>query len=232
MSNNRKILVVEDDSAIRQGVVDALQYAGYGIHQAGDGKTGLDLALTCDCQLVLLDLVLPGMGGLEILQEVRNSRPALPVIILTARSEESDRVRGLKMGADDYVIKPFSVQELLARVETVLRRVPERPADIPRVIIPKGKVDFDRQEVRFSNGKRSELSGRESELLRYLVVNSGRAISREEILLRVWRLDPKGLDTRTVDMTITRLREKLNDDAESPKLILTVRGKGYMYAKA
>ena len=227
----RRILVVEDDAAIRQGIVDALEYAGYAIHQAPDGKRGLDLALTCDCNLVLLDLILPGVDGLDILKEVRTSRPALPVIILTARSEEADRVRGLKLGADDYVIKPFSVQELLARVEAVLRRVPERPTDVAKVSIPKGTIDFARQEVRFADNKRHELSERESELLRYLVVNAGRAISRDEILLRVWRLDPKGLDTRTVDMTITRLREKLRDDAEDPKLVMTVRGKGYMYSK-
>lgn len=231
MTPTRRILVVEDDEAIRTGVVDALEYAGFGIHQAGDGKRGMDLALTCDCDLVLLDLILPGCDGLEILREVRASRPALPVIILTARSEEADRVRGLKLGADDYVIKPFSVQELLARVEAVLRRVPERPDDVERVKIPRGQVNFARREVRFADGKRQELSQREAELLRYLAVNGGRAISRDEILLRVWKLDPTGLDTRTVDMTITRLREKLHDDAEAPKLILTVRGKGYMFAK-
>ena len=231
MTPTRRILVVEDDAAIRSGVVDALEYVGYGVHQAADVKTGMDLALTCDCDLVLLDLILPGRDGLEILREVRLSRPALPVIILTARSEEADRIRGLKLGADDYVIKPFSVQELLARVEAVLRRTPGRPDDVQQVKIPKGHVDFARREVRFADGKRQDLSEREAELLRYLAVNGGRAVSRDEILLRVWKLDPTGLDTRTVDMTVTRLREKLRDDAEAPRLILTVRGKGYMFAQ-
>lgn len=228
---SRTILVIEDDAAIRQGVADALEFAGYAVHQAADGTSGMDLALTCDCDLVLLDLVLPGKDGLEILREVRVSRPELPVIVLTARSEEGDRIRGLKLGADDYVVKPFSVKELLARVEAVLRRLPERPTAGARLRLPGGSVDFSRQEVRFTDGTRHELTQREAELLRYLAANAGRAISRDEILLRVWRLDPTNLDTRTVDMTVTRLREKLRDSSSSPRLLLTVRGKGYMLSQ-
>ena len=132
------------------------------------------------------------------------------------------------LGSDDYVIKPFSVRELLARIEAVLRRSPERPTSIRRVAFAGGMADLERREVRFDDGGRSELSEREHQLLHYLASHSGRAISREEILARVWGLDPAGITTRTIDMHVTRLREKLRDDPERPRVILTVRGRGYM----
>lgn len=226
----QRILVIEDDTAIRQGVVDALKMSGYAVSQAGDGDLGLDLAITSDCDLVLLDLILPGLDGLEILREIRATRPTLPVVILTARGEESDRVTGLRMGADDYVVKPFSLKELLARVEAVFRRSPERPSDVRQIRIPDGLVHFQRREIQYDDGLRCELSQLEAELLRYLICNAGRAISRKEILSRVWRLDPTGIDTRTIDMTVARLREKMREDTSHPRLLLTVRGKGYMFA--
>lgn len=225
----QRILVIEDDAAIRQGIVDALEFAGYGTFEAANGPDGLRSAMECDCHLVLLDLVLPGKGGLEILKEIRTTRPTLPVIILTALGDEKDRVTGLRLGADDYVVKPFSVSELIARVQAVLRRSPERPSDVMEVFLPDGKVDLRRSEVRFNDGERVELSEREGELIRYLSQNSGRAITRDEILQRVWRLNPKGLSTRTIDMHVARLRAKLRDDAEAPKLIVTVHGRGYMF---
>ncbi len=225
-----RILVIEDDSAIRRGLVDALEFTGYQVLQAADGSEGMKLALRSTYDLLLLDLILPGLSGFEILQQLRETRPSLPVIILTARGEEADRVRGLRLGADDYVVKPFSVRELLARVEAVLRRSPERPMPLNRVPLPNGVADLSRCEVRYGNGQRTELSGREVELLRYLASHAGRAISREEILQRVWRLEPRHLETRTIDMHIASLREKLRDDASEPKVLLTVRGKGYMFA--
>jgi DNA-binding response OmpR family regulator len=226
-----RILVVEDDPAIRQGIVDALRFEGYQTFEAPDAPEGLDMAVGTACDLVLLDLVLPHGDGLDILREVRAVRPTLPVIILTARGEESDRVRGLKLGADDYVVKPFSVKELLARVQAVLRRSPERPIDVQTLTIPDGVADFQRCEVRFRDGARCELSEREIELLRYLAANPGRTISRQELMQRVWRVDPTGLETRTIDMHVARLREKLRDNAEEPRVLVTVRGKGYMLAE-
>ena len=228
--DTKRILVIEDDAAIRRGLVDALQFSGYEVLQAGNGNDGLTQALRATYDLLLLDLILPGHSGFEILEAVRAARATLPVIILTARGEESDRVRGLRLGADDYVVKPFSVRELLARVEAVLRRSPERPNQVNKIQLPQGVADLARCEVRFKDGKRSELSEREVELLRYLAGNAGRAISREEILQRVWRLDPKRLETRTIDMHIANLRDKLDDDPHQPKVLLTVRGKGYMLA--
>jgi DNA-binding response OmpR family regulator len=231
MKSPPRILAIEDDVAIRRGIVDALRYAGYEVSQAGDGQMGLELAVQSDYELLLLDLVLPGREGWEILREVRQVRPTQPVIVLTAKGDEDDRVNGLRLGADDYVVKPFSVRELLARVEAVLRRSPERPGDVAQAPIPGGCADFARREVRFEDGGRCELSEREAELLRYLAVNAGRAIAREELLANVWRISPRGLSTRTIDMHVARLREKLRDDATEPRVLLTVRGKGYMFAK-
>jgi len=228
--SKQRILTVEDDPAIRRGIVDALTFAGYEILEAADGRDGLDLAVRAQIDLLLLDLVLPGRDGIEILQEVRRVRPTLPIIILSARGEEEDRVRGLRDGADDYVVKPFSVKELLARVEAVMRRTAERPADVARIDIPGGTIDLARCEVRFGDDRRAELSEREVDLVRYLAGNSGRAVSRDELLANVWRISPRGLSTRTIDMHVARLREKIGDDRTQPAVILTVRGKGYMFA--
>jgi DNA-binding response OmpR family regulator len=226
---SRTILTVEDDSAIRRGIVDALRFAGYEPREAATGDIGLTLATETDYDLLLLDLVLPGCDGLEILRQVRQLRPTQPVIILTARGDETDRVAGLRLGADDYVVKPFSVRELLARLEAVLRRSPERPTSVDKIEFAGGVACLARCEVAFDDGSRADLSEKEVEVLRYLASNAGRAISREELLRRVWQLDPRGLETRTIDMHITRLREKLRDDPHEPRVVRTVRGKGYMF---
>jgi DNA-binding response OmpR family regulator len=134
------------------------------------------------------------------------------------------------LGADDYVVKPFSMKELLARIDAVLRRAPKKAATIPRITFEGGLADLDRHEVRFDDGGRAELSERERELLRYLAHHSGRAVSRDELLARVWGLNPAGITTRTIDMHIARLREKLHDNPEQPRIVLTVRGQGYMLA--
>lgn len=224
------ILIIEDDSAIRRGIVDAVKFSGYVPIEAANGDMGLKLALGRDYDLLLLDLVLPGVGGLEILRCLRDARPTQPVIILSALGEEANRVAGLKLGADDYVVKPFSVKELLARVEAVLRRSPERPRDVKHFDFPGGCADLERQELRFHDQGREELSSREVELLGYLVRHAGRSVSRDELLANVWRISPRGLSTRTVDMHIARLREKLRDDPDEPRVLVTVRGKGYMIA--
>jgi DNA-binding response OmpR family regulator len=227
----RIVLVIEDDAAIRCGVVDALSFSGYKPMEAADGKAGMTAALQSACDLILLDLVLPKIDGLTILEEVRKSRPSLPVIILTARGGESDRVKGLELGADDYVVKPFSVKELLARVQAVLRRTPERPSDLSSISFSGGTLDMERCEVRFDDGRRGDLSEREMELLRYLAVNLNRAVSRDEIMERIWRINPRCVvESRTIDMHIARLREKLRDDSANPHIILTVRGRGYRFA--
>ncbi len=225
------ILVIEDDTAIRTGVVDALAAAGYDVIFAVDAKQGMERALHGSFDLLLLDIVLPYGSGLDILEALRIRRPTTPVIILSAIGTEADRVRGLNLGADDYVVKPFGARELLARVHAVLRRSPERPAEVKQITFPGGEVDVERCEIRYLDGTRAELSQRELAVLKYLAANAGRAISREEILLRVWRLNASTSATRTIDMHVVGLRSKLGDDPGDPKVIITVRGRGYMFAK-
>ncbi len=230
MNANPVILTVEDDNAIRQGIVDALSFQSFKVLEADNGDAGLRLACELEYDLLLLDLALPGTPGFEILKRVRETRPTQPIIVLTAKGDEYDRVRGLRLGADDYVVKPFSIKELVARIEAVLRRSPGRPSEVPAFDFSGGSVDFDRREVRYADQSRAELSEKESDLLKYLVANCGRAISRDELLSNVWRLNPQGISTRTIDMHIARLREKLKDDSQCPEILVTVRGKGYMFA--
>ena len=225
-----RVLVVEDDPAVRRGIVDALRWGGYEPLEAADGETGLRAALAREVDLVLLDLLLPRRDGFSVLEEVRRARPALPVIVLTARGAEEDRVRGLRGGADDYVVKPFSAKELLARVEAVLRRSPARPRGTGSLAVAGRTLDFERREVRFADGGRAELPEKEAAFLAYLAAHRGRAVPREELLERVWGIDPGNLETRTVDMLVARLRERLREPAAAPEVVLTVRGEGYMLA--
>lgn len=230
MNAAQTVLVVEDDSAIRRGLVDALQFAGFRVLACADGQDGLDTALSAQLDLAILDVMLPRRDGFAILAEVRRARPSLPVILVTARGSEADRVHGLTTGADDYVVKPFSSKELLARVQAVLRRSAERPSDVGCITIAGRAIDFDRREVVRPDQSRVLLSEREAELLRYLVQNRGRAIARGELLERVWGL-PGASDTRAIDMHIVNLRDKLGDQPQAPEVVLTVRGKGYMLAR-
>jgi DNA-binding response OmpR family regulator len=225
-----RIVVIEDEQPIRRGVVDALRASGYHVAEAADGAQGLIEAGKPGVDLVLLDLLLPRLDGLDLLAELRKTRPVLPVIILTARGSEDDRVRGLKMGADDYVVKPFSARELLARVEAVLRRSGNRSGEAPGARLGRAVIDFSRREVRWSEQERGELSETETAILCFLVAHRKRAVSREELLVGIWGIETDGLETRTVDMHIARLRTKLRDPSgrKTPEAILTVRAHGYM----
>ncbi len=197
---------------------------------AESGERGLEHLQAASFDLVLLDVVLPGRDGMIVLQSIREHSPALPVIMLTARGDLQDRLRGLHLGADDYIVKPFNVRELLAHVEAVLRRSPARSDLRDEVELPDDRtVDFTRREVCSTDGTRIELSEKENDLLRYLSTRCGRIVSRNELIERVWQINPKGMQTRTVDMHIARLREKLGDDGNAPKLIVTVRGQGYRF---
>jgi DNA-binding response OmpR family regulator len=223
------VAVIEDDRAIRRGLADALRFHGFTAIEAVDGEAGLATAIAGDLDLVLLDVLLPKLDGFTVLARLRQVRPALPVILLTARGQEEDRVRGLGLGADDYVVKPFSAKELLARVDAVLRRSPARSAKVAAVQLPGCTLDFERQEVRFADGGREALSEPEVRMLLYFVQHRGKVVTRDELLQRVYGLDPQGLTTRAVDMRVARLRERLRDPAAAPTVILTVRGKGYMF---
>lgn len=221
------ILVIEDDPAVRRGIVDVLEYAGYQTLQAADGHAGMEIALKANYRLLLLDLVMPGPSGFEILAALKRQRPGQAVIILSARGEENDRVRGLVNGADDYVVKPFSMKELLARVDAVLRRTCERAAPANERSVPGGKVDFRRRVIDFDDGHSAELSDREAALLRYLIDSGGRLVTREEILRHLWGLNPDRTETRTIDMHIMHLRAKLGDKHQ--RTLATVRGRGYQF---
>ncbi len=221
------ILTVEDDPAIRRGIVDSLKASGYVVWQADRADLGADMAVGRPCDLVLLDLVLPGGDGMQVLTQIRQQKPTLPVIILTARGEENDRVRGLRLGADDYVVKPFSVDELLARVEAVLRRSPARATVRPMLKLPQGEIDWNTREVVHCDGDRQTLSERELALLDYLARHPGRTIDRDELLRGVWQIDAKGISTRTVDMHVARLREKLRRVCQQIEVIKTIHGRGY-----
>lgn len=228
MSATATVLVVEDDRAIRRGLVDALKFGGYAVHEAEEGRAGLQMALSLPIDLALLDVVLPGLDGLQILASLRQAKSTLPVILVTARGAEGDRVEGLTGGADDYVVKPFSARELLARVEAVLRRSASRVAPACTLELPHGTVDFARREVRLADGAIRQLSEKEHGLLRYLASAREHVVTREELLQRVWGLDPRGLHTRTIDMHMTRLREKLAGCGS--EVVVTVRGQGYKLA--
>ncbi|NOX59484.1 MAG: response regulator transcription factor [Planctomycetes bacterium] len=226
----RRIAVIEDEAAIRRGICDMLKVGGYAPVEAADGEMGVAAARHDGVILVLLDLMLPKMDGMQVLEEIRKSHPMLPVIILTARGSENDRVLGLKRGADDYVVKPFSARELLARIEAVLRRTPARPTTVRSVEAGGVRVDFARREVCFPNSERRALSEMEAGILEFLTSNPTRVVTREELLARVWGITADASDTRAVDMHMTRLRTKLTapDDTITVEWISTVRGKGYM----
>jgi len=228
--NKGRVVVVEDEPAIRRGVSDALRITGYDVIEAADGAAGSIAACQPQIDLVLLDVMLPRKDGLQVLADIRKAHPTRPVIMLTARGTEEDRVRGLQLGADDYVVKPFSARELLARVEAVLRRSGPAPVAINTIQYGRGTIDIPRREVRWGANHRAELSETETSLLHYLMSHRERAVTREELLERVWGITTDGLETRTVDMHVARLRAKLKDVAgtDDDEAILTVRSRGYM----
>ncbi|MFG0330334.1 MAG: response regulator transcription factor [Phycisphaerales bacterium] len=227
MSSRPVILIVEDDAPIRRGMVDALSYAGFRTVEAADGRAGVEQARDGAIDLVLLDVLMPVMNGFDALRSIRAARPELPIILVTARGGESDRVRGLQDGADDYVVKPFSPRELIARVEAVLRRSPGRSSGPRALRIGPVAINLQRAEVQAPGADAASLTEREVSILRLLASCPDRPVSRDELLRYAWGLEPRGLETRTVDMAIRRLREKLGPDAEA-SIILTVRSKGYM----
>jgi DNA-binding response OmpR family regulator len=228
-SRKHRILVIEDDHAIRRGIVDSLKFAGYEVAQVATGTEGLHAVLNSEYDLLLLDIVLPGVNGLDILKKLQEERPGTSVIMLTCKGGESDRVKGLKLGADDYMVKPFSVRELIARIEAVMRRSPGPALDVKTLAIPGGTIDLDNRIIRFNNGLKTPLTEREFELLRYLGTHPARVVTRDEILQRVWKIDPRAVETRTIDMTVARLREKIRD--RDCSIIQTIRSRGYQFFK-
>ncbi len=225
-----KILIVEDENDIAELIRYNVERAGYQTQIVRDGHQALQLLRREVPDLLVLDLMLPGMDGLEVCRRLRAepATRALPIIMVTAKGEETDKVVGLEMGADDYLVKPFSPRELVARLRAVLRRRQEPAAEAERIVAGELTVDHGRHEVT-RNGVPIPLSAMEFKLLAFLLANRGRAFTRELLLDRVWGHD-RFVEPRTVDVHIRRLREKVEPDPKHPSLILTVRGVGYRCA--
>jgi DNA-binding response OmpR family regulator len=220
-----RLLLIEDEASLRAALVPLLQDAGYHVQSAADGTTGLERAVTGNFDLILLDIMLPGIDGFAICREIRKRGLAMPVLMLTARGTVDDRVRGLDDGADDYLVKPFSGTELLARIRALLRR--SAPESRPPASLRLGEVEIDFQQLVCRRGKETvNLSAREFRILEVLATAQGRPVSREEFLDRAWDYHAFPT-TRTVDNQILALRQKLEEDPANPRHIVTVHGVGY-----
>lgn len=223
----RKVLVVEDEPAILSGIRDVLETEDYEVLSATDGKEGLELALSSDPDLVLLDVMMPKLSGLDVLRKLREHRIRGAVILLTAKGSEEDKVKGLKLGADDYVTKPFSIVELLARVQACLRRTDPPKDELADVRFHDVRVNFEKLEA-WKGDKLLDLTPREFKILRLFVENPGRVVSRNELLDKVWGYDVFPT-TRTVDNHIVKLRKAVEDQPAEPTIITSIRGVGYKF---
>ena len=230
MSDSLKILIVEDEPAIREGLVDVLVYHGYDVDVASDGPTGLEKALGGTFDLILLDIMLPGIDGYEICNRVRESDRHQAIIMLTAKSSDEEIIQGLKLGADDYVAKPFSVQQLVLRINAVVRRTSAGQRQQRTLVLDNMTIDTEALIGSSARGQ-TKFTRREMDVLCYLARNADRPVPREELLAKVWGYG-KNLDieTRTVDIHIAKLRRKIERDPKHPANLLTVRGAGYQLA--
>jgi two-component system alkaline phosphatase synthesis response regulator PhoP len=224
---NPLILIVEDDPSIRLGLRKSLSFDGYQVIEAGDGEQGLELAFSQRPDLIVLDVMLPRINGFEVCRTIRRHDKTTPILILSAKEQEFDKITGLDQGADDYITKPFSVRELVARIKAALRRT--KPEELAPAAFEFGNVSVDVPGQRLLvKGESIEVSNREFRLLCYLIENRGRVLSRDQILNKVWGFDYEGT-ARTIDNFINKLRAKLEDEPTDPQFIVTVRGVGYKF---
>jgi two-component system response regulator RegX3 len=223
-----RLLIIEDEEAILHGLADVLVFNGYEVETAKDGESGLEKALGGSFHLVLLDIMLPGLDGFTVCNRVRETDRHLPIIMLTAKTSEDDIINGLKLGADDYVPKPFSIRELLARIEAVLRRSGRLHKDMKSLRL--GDLVIDPDSLRGTRAGREILfTRRELEILFYLNAQSPRPVSRQELLQEVWGYtNVDFIETRTIDIHIAKLRRKIQEDPAQPNLLVTIRGEGYL----
>ena len=222
-----RVLVVEDDPTLRLGLTKTLRSEGYAVETAKTGIEGVERAMNEPFDLVILDVMLPGRNGFEVCETLRERDDDLPIIMLTAKAEEGDRVRGLRLGADDYIVKPFGLAELLARVDAALRRRRKREVTTTSVTIGAASVDFTAHRV-FRGTQELEVTAQELKLLRFLIDREGQLLTRQQILDGVWGADYFGTD-RTVDNFVNRLRTKFEADPKNPTVFVTVRGGGYRF---
>jgi two-component system alkaline phosphatase synthesis response regulator PhoP len=225
-----KILIVEDETNLREGLVDLLRSEGHLVEAVADGEAALDKGSDPSIQLMLLDLMLPKLDGLEVCRRLRELRPNLQILMLTARGSEDDKVDGLGAGADDYVTKPFSLKELVARINALGRRARSAEQESQMIEANGCRIDLGRCLATLENGKDIPLTAREASILRWLFQHRSRAVSRAELLEVVW--GTRGdIQTRTVDMTIANLRQKVEQDPSNPRLVVTVKGVGYAWGE-
>jgi DNA-binding response OmpR family regulator len=222
-----KILIVEDEPNMVAGLRDNFEFEGYEVLSAYNGAEGLERALAESPDLVLLDVMMPKMSGLDVCKQLKAKRPSIPIIMLTARGQEVDKVVGLELGADDYVTKPFSIRELIARVKAVLRRSHTLPKEHDRYSFGDAEVNLHTCRVT-RGGKEVEVSAIEFELLKYFICHAGEVLTRDRLLEEVWGYDSYP-STRTVDAHLVRLRQKLEPNPEQPHFFLTVHGMGYRF---
>jgi DNA-binding response OmpR family regulator len=223
------ILIIEDEAAILLGLEDALIAEGYEVLSARNGELGLKFALEETRDLIILDIMLPKLGGFEVLKQLRARDKCTPVVLLTARGQEKDKIQGFNLGADDYVTKPFSVKELTARVKAVLKR--SHGADLSLASYDLGDIHLDFKALKAERaGRRLDLAARDLEVLRYLIERRCEVVTRHQLLQDVWRYDPSTMPTtRTIDNYIVKLRRVLEKNPDRPRHILTVHGKGYRF---
>ena len=227
VSSRGRILVVEDEPDIVRGLTDALEFEGFEVFAAADGRTGVRMMTERSPDLVILDLMLPDINGYQVCEQIRATNQVVPIIILTARGQELDKIRGLEVGADDYVTKPFSLGELLARIKAILRRLQRaQPPTQPEILhVGTAEIDFKKHTVT-KNRKVLVLTFYEVELLKLLFEREGQPVSRDEILDKIWGIEAYPTN-RTVDNFVVKLRKKLEDSLHHPRHILTVYGFGY-----
>ncbi len=224
-----RLLIVEDEIALAEGLKDNFEIEGYEVLVANDGEAGLKIAQSEKLDIIILDVMMPKKSGFDVCKELRGQGNQTPIIMLTARTEEVDRVLGLELGADDYVAKPFSTRELIARVKAVLRRSPDKKEKQAQFYdFGKIKVDFEHYIAYDTKDEQIDMTYKEFEILKFFMQNKGRTVSRDELLDKVWGYEIYPT-SRTVDNHIVKLRKKIEDDPEKPKHILTVYGIGYKY---
>lgn len=221
-----KILVIEDELEMQKGLQDNLEFEGYDVELIGDGNKGLEKMINTIYDLIILDIMLPGMSGFDVCKKAREQGVRIPIIMLTAKGEEIDKVVGLELGADDYITKPFSLRELLARIKAILRRKNEAAiAHSGPIALGKLKIDFAAYTA-FSHGKSMEMTPKEFEILKYLWLHRNQVVSRNSLLTDVWGYN-ENISSRTVDNFILKLRQKIEPDPSHPKHIMTIHGIGY-----
>jgi len=223
----KKILIVEDELNMINGLKDNLEFEGYEIDTAIEGNSGLQKVLENKYDLILLDIMLPGVSGLDICRNARKKGVETPIILLTAKGEEIDKVLGLELGADDYITKPFSLRELLARIKAIMRRAPSTDNGNDQGMVKIGNISVSfRNYVAVEGNREIKMSHKEYEILHYLYKNAGKTVDRDDLMSNVWSID-YDITTRTVDNFILKLRQKVESDPNTPKIILTVHGVGY-----